>query len=92
MPDDATPAPVAKKPRIGARAKAAKSAASEALQAQDEARKLASVADEKVFLLEQAEAHAAYLARRVAETRAAADAARTRAEELSQAAVAAVRR
>ena len=83
--DDATPAPVAKKPRTRARADAAKSTASEAFQAaQDKAQELRLAAV-------RAEAEAARLAKVATEVRAAADAAQTKAEEISQKAAVAER-
>ena len=83
--DDATPAPVAKRPRTRARADAAKSTASEAFQAaQDKAQELRLAAV-------RAEAEAARLAKVATEVRAAADAAQTKAEEISQKAAVAER-
>ena len=71
---------------------AAKSTASEALQAaQDKAQELDSVASQVAQAAARAQAKAARLAKVAAEVRAAADAAQTKAEEISQKAAVAER-
>ena len=73
--DDATPAPVAKRPRTRARADAAKSTASEAFQAaQDKAQELRLAAV-------RAEAEAARLAKVATEVRAGARSCGCRSDE-----------